>query len=189
MNIAVNTAWTLDDHFDRNLPMNSGSTTGKVATIMTIDRDLPLRVGEAVRRSRVAKGLSQTDLAEIANVQSHAAISRLERGERKTLDVEQLIRIAQALGVTLDFLFSSGVDGDPISTPPADVTEQRQQIIDDVIAMLTDLKSDGILDMSDELFRPYAEAVADRAIRDAATTDVPLQKVIFRKVSNLISKR
>ena len=53
-----------------------------------------------MKRARVAAGLSQEELARKLDV-SVMTVSRLERGVAKTLDVFALIRVAEAVGVSV----------------------------------------------------------------------------------------
>jgi DNA-binding XRE family transcriptional regulator len=53
------------------------------------------QLGNAIRTRRVAKGLSQEQFAEVANVHRNY-IGLVERGEQN-LTVESLVRVAQAL--------------------------------------------------------------------------------------------
>ena len=55
---------------------------------------------------RQSKGLSQTDLAKRTGLKP-AAISHFETGERKP-SFENLIKLADALGVSMDYLFGRG---------------------------------------------------------------------------------
>jgi transcriptional regulator with XRE-family HTH domain len=60
-------------------------------------------VGERVLLLRRRRGLSQHALAAKAGVDV-MTISRLERGDKKRLEIKSLARLAQALGVTTDHL-------------------------------------------------------------------------------------
>lgn len=64
---------------------------------------LLLRVGDAIRARRKARGLSQEALADAAGVdRSH--MGKIERGERNVTTL-RLVEIARALGVTVASLF------------------------------------------------------------------------------------
>jgi len=56
-------------------------------------------VGEAIRRLRQQKGMSQTELAQRARL-TQATVSRIESGARRG-DIETLTLIAAALGLAL----------------------------------------------------------------------------------------
>jgi transcriptional regulator with XRE-family HTH domain len=58
------------------------------------------RLGAIVRAVRLKKRWRQQDVADRAKV-TRAAVSRLERGHASELGVDELVRIAQALDVTL----------------------------------------------------------------------------------------
>jgi transcriptional regulator with XRE-family HTH domain len=78
-------------------------------------------VGERVREVRQAKRLTQDQLAEKTRM-SKGFISDLENGNRN-VSSEYLLRIANALGASLDFLLrgdvdSAGVTKGPIVIPP-----------------------------------------------------------------------
>lgn len=59
--------------------------------------------GQRVREIRRAKGISQEDLAQLAEL-NRTYISRIERGERN-VSIETVARLATALGVELPELF------------------------------------------------------------------------------------
>jgi len=62
-------------------------------------------VGERIRHFRKEKGLSQEDLASLANL--HATyIGQLERGE-KNPTLNSMLKIADALGISLEQLFQA----------------------------------------------------------------------------------
>lgn len=61
-----------------------------------------VRVGLTFRALRIKKRLRQADLAAHARC-PRSAISKLENGDIDSLQVAQLLRIAEALGATLDF--------------------------------------------------------------------------------------
>ena len=69
------------------------------------------RLGAAIRRVRVQKGLSQEALADAAQIdRSH--MGRIERGERN-VTILNLHKIAVALGVPMGRLVDSVEQGDP----------------------------------------------------------------------------
>ncbi len=70
--------------------------------------------GEILRRTRLERGLSQSDLAEKARFQP-SAISHFEAG-RRSPSFENMKRIADALNVTIDFLL--GRQPDPQGAGP-----------------------------------------------------------------------
>ena len=63
-----------------------------------------MRLGERIREFRCARGLSQEQLAELADI-SRDAVSRIERADREPR-LETLIALSQALGVSLGELLS-----------------------------------------------------------------------------------
>ena len=70
----------------------------------------PSPLGRNLQRLREEHGLSQAALARLSEV-SQALISRLEAGERQDAGGALLLRIARALGVTVDELLREGGDG------------------------------------------------------------------------------
>lgn len=60
------------------------------------------KIGKRIRDYRILKGLTQENLAELADT-SLSAISRLENG-RLMVSVEKLIDIARVLDITVDYL-------------------------------------------------------------------------------------
>jgi len=61
-------------------------------------------VGERVRQFRLARGISQQDLAKAVGYETFQAIALAERGER-AIKVEILARVAAVLQVTIDEFF------------------------------------------------------------------------------------
>lgn len=75
-------------------------TSGKLDTEATL-----IRVGEAVRQLRAARGMSQEALADAARVdRSH--MGKIERGERN-VTILLLSRIAGALGTSIATLLTA----------------------------------------------------------------------------------
>ena len=92
-------------------------------------------LGERIKQQRLNRGLTQEGLAENANV-SVSFLGQIERGERK-LSLETLVKIAGALGASLDFLVKDYI---PDSNPELDelIYILRDQSPKDV-RMLTDI--------------------------------------------------
>ncbi|WP_221898933.1 helix-turn-helix domain-containing protein [Gordonibacter massiliensis (ex Traore et al. 2017)] len=62
------------------------------------------RLGKAIREKREEQGLAQQQLAKmIGHSNSHTYITRVEKGQIK-IGLEQLMKIADALGVRVDDL-------------------------------------------------------------------------------------
>ena len=59
------------------------------------------QIGEKIRKLRLTKGLSQKDLAKYVGV-TYQQIQNYEKGKSK-IPVDRLIKIAEALEVSLDF--------------------------------------------------------------------------------------
>lgn len=60
-------------------------------------------MGQRIKRLRDRKGLSLRQLSELCGVE-RGLLSRIERGQRPHVSVPVAMRIAKALGVTLDYL-------------------------------------------------------------------------------------
>ncbi len=63
----------------------------------------PESVGDRIRTCRTALGWSQNELARRAQV-ARSWISQLEQGARFNISLEASLKIAKALGVTVDYL-------------------------------------------------------------------------------------
>lgn len=68
-------------------------------------------IGRRVKESRLQKGISQADLAEQIDM-SVSYISRIETAEKQA-SLEALVRIANALGITVDHLLNGNQINDP----------------------------------------------------------------------------
>ena len=95
-----------------------------------------LQIGRQIRLARLQKNMTQTQLAELADL-SVPYISHVERG-KKRVSLEALVRIAQALEVTLDQLLSGVQPQDRAAYLPelgellADCTLRERRILRDV---------------------------------------------------------
>lgn len=67
--------------------------------------DLIIKLGEIIRGLRKQKGYSQEKLGELSNIHTNY-IGAIERGE-KNLTIESLIKVTQALDITLEELFQN----------------------------------------------------------------------------------
>lgn len=70
-------------------------------------------IGQMIKATRQRKHLSQADLAEMAEA-SVPYISLIETG-RKQISLVMLIRIANALGVTADYLLTGNQENDTVT--------------------------------------------------------------------------
>lgn len=66
-----------------------------------------VKLGKAIRACRVEQGISQRKLAQMIGQGGHSYIYRVERGIIP-LGLEQLFKIADALGVEVKDLFDFG---------------------------------------------------------------------------------
>lgn len=57
------------------------------------------KIGRAFREARERSGLSEREVADAVRGVSLAGVSAIEAGERPSLNYEQMIRVAHALGV------------------------------------------------------------------------------------------
>src|SRR5689334_22055787 len=76
--------------------------------LSTLEDDISLRTGRAVKRLREAAGFSLRDLATRAGI-SPSMISDIERGA-KSPTVTTIVRLAQALGASAAALIDGGTD-------------------------------------------------------------------------------
>ena len=81
------------------------------------------RLGERIREERLRLHLTQAQLAEAINI-SDTYMGAIERGER-SLTLDTLVRLANRLGVTVDYLMA-----DSVSDSDSNIIEQFKQIID-----------------------------------------------------------
>jgi transcriptional regulator with XRE-family HTH domain len=72
-------------------------------------------VGERIRKRRLHLGYTQERLAEVARI-SKGFVSEVESGNRN-ISAENLLRVAYALGVTLDYLMKGGPETAPGTLP------------------------------------------------------------------------
>ena len=85
--------------------------TGRIFDVTTDDGSLTVtevqalgRLADGLRRLRVTRGLTQTDIARLANV-SPSAISQVESGQRG-LNLDTVLTLASALNISIDDLLS-----------------------------------------------------------------------------------
>ena len=81
-----------------------------------------MHLGLRIRRRREQLGLSQMDLAKLAEI-PQSRISELESGARTQMSLQNLRSMARALGVSADYLLDTWEDGEapvpPTAAPPA----------------------------------------------------------------------
>ena len=81
------------------------------------------RLGERIREERKRHNLTQAALAEAVDI-SDTYMGAIERGER-SLALDTLVRLANRLGVTVDYLMA-----DSVSDSESNITAQFLQITD-----------------------------------------------------------
>lgn len=97
-------------------------------------------LGKRIREERLKIGLTQEKLAEFAEV-SPAYMGRIERVERN-LTVKTLVKIADALGTTIDYLLKDAVEIDDDSLVRqwlqliAERTDKERQMAIDVVKVM-----------------------------------------------------
>lgn len=104
-------------------------------TILKANNDFNNEMGKRIIKRRKQLGLSQEQLAELADV-SPQMISTAERGSKSILS-ENLYKISKALGVSSDYLLSGEISETHfdklykrISQAPAEIQEKIHQVID-----------------------------------------------------------
>jgi transcriptional regulator with XRE-family HTH domain len=78
----------------------------------------PETLGDRIKTWRLKKGLSQKQLAKEARLDI-AWISRLENGHRDNISLQTARRLAQALGVSVDYLAGTYTDPDRVAAMQA----------------------------------------------------------------------
>ena len=81
------------------------------------------RLGKRIRKERLQLNLTQAQLAEAVDI-SDTYMGAIERGER-SLYLDTLVRLANRLGVTVDYLLA-----DSVSDSDSNIINQFKQIID-----------------------------------------------------------
>ena len=112
-------------------------------------------IGQMIKSTRQRKHLSQAELAEMAEA-SVPYISQIETG-RKQISLAMLIRIVNALGVTVDYLLAGNQESDSstynaeASRLLADCNVYEKQVILKTIASLTRIlkESSGLMRSKD----------------------------------------
>ena len=81
-----------------------------VALQSTITHDLPVWMGENIRKIRQQQSISCNKLAKLVGV-STSFISKIERGERLRVNFSIIKKIADVLGLNLDLIGEEGGAG------------------------------------------------------------------------------
>ena len=96
------------------------------------------QIGRQIRRARLRRKMTQAQLAEAADL-SVPYISHVERG-KKRVSLDALLRISQALGVTVDQLLSGTQPQDKGAYLPemvelfGDCSLRERRILRDIVA-------------------------------------------------------
>lgn len=91
------------------------------------------KLGAAISRHRKAKGLTQPALAKAVGVPD-STIYRLERGEFSLPRPEKLQKIARALDVDFEELFSLAYEGPPLPEVPVYLRRKFDDLSDEGLA-------------------------------------------------------
>ena len=75
-----------------------------------------MRFEEKLRKQMMLKGYNQQKLARLSRV-SDSEISRILSGKSGNPGLENALRLARAIGVSLDYLADDALDQDPIAAP------------------------------------------------------------------------
>ena len=81
-------------------------------------------LGKRIRKERLRLNLTQEQLSEDIEI-STAYLGQIERGER-SLTLDKLVKLANRLGVTVDYLMS-----DSVSISPDNQTDRILQLLQD----------------------------------------------------------
>ncbi len=118
-------------------------------------------VGERVREVRQAKRLTQDQLAEKTRM-SKGFISDLENGNRN-VSSEYLLRIANALGASVDFLLRGSVDSTEVTKAPIIIPPELSAAAERLKLSYADTL---------ELLEAHRSVVARRSNRDTKEFEV-----------------
>ncbi len=63
-------------------------------------------IGDRIKKARLAKNLTQVELAKLSGASSHTIIGDYERGKRgnKRPDIELILKLCKVLNVSIDYL-------------------------------------------------------------------------------------
>ena len=81
-------------------------------------------IGAKIKHHRESRGWTLRDLARFSRV-DHAWLCRLESGERHNMSLQAAARVAQALGVSVDYL--AGLTTDPTPARVRQAQEHAQE--------------------------------------------------------------
>ena len=96
-----------------------------------------MTIGERIKKAREAKGMTQTELAEIIGV-AKSTITGYEKGNREP-DAVKINAIAKALGVSGDYILATGYESTlPDPVPAATELYNMYSQLDDHGKLLVD---------------------------------------------------
>lgn len=99
--------------------------------------ELSIEIGKRIYEKRKQIGMTQERLSEIAET-TPQAISNYERGERE-LKAKTIVKIADALNVTADYLLTGRVNALSSGHKLEDLTEKDALIINDIVEKCCEL--------------------------------------------------
>lgn len=91
-------------------------------------QEIPATLGKRVAQMRDRRGWKQKELAEASGL-SVTFISEIEN-DRRAPGTEALLRVAEALGTSLDYLVKGVTEAEPVPTPlvvPAELTAAAER--------------------------------------------------------------
>lgn len=91
-------------------------------------------LGRRVRRQRSVLGWTQAQLAEHIGV-STSLVGHVERGSRKA-SLETLVALANALGVSLDYLLSSSLASKSLGPVPQGLSRKQRDMMCEILTTL-----------------------------------------------------
>ena len=93
------------------------------------------KLGQNIRKYRLAKGWSQMDLSNAVDI-DRADISKYENGSKGEMGFKKLKKMAKALDVTVDQLLGGGDELPEINSTYAMLTDANKEIIDKLASSL-----------------------------------------------------
>ena len=105
-----------------------------VARCSDIDSE-EYRLGQKIRKYRLAKGLTQNNLADLMDM-DRANIANYENGSKGEMGFKLLIRFAQALEVTLDELIYMEPEADTFRAKISRLDTQNRKVLEPIVESL-----------------------------------------------------
>lgn len=93
-------------------------------------------LGRRIRKQRTQLGWTQEALAERINV-STSFVGHVERGTRKA-SLETLVSMANALGVSLDYLMAGSLNTSVIGPMPQSLNSDQRAALQEILSTIQD---------------------------------------------------